>query len=203
MSNRNTKKYWDDKYVEMIDQSMIRSDGDHLNKFLPEFEKADSILDFGGGLGGNVRHLSSFLENKRFLLVDHSETALQYASEKYLGKNDERGNTFVFLTNLSRLEPASIDFILSIEVLEHITDYRNILDKFWELLKPEGKLLISVPVKGWRDRNREHVNKFTVKKMFEILSEYSEIVQISERTRSKRSGILSTAYFLISKERGN
>jgi len=60
-------------------------------------------------------------------------------------------------------------------------------------------MLISVPVKGIRDRNRQHVNKFTVKSMFKILTAYGEIVHIAPRTYSKRSGILSTAYFYVEK----
>ena len=39
--NPNTKQF---------DQKKLRSDGDRLSKFLPLFEKAGSVLDFGGGL---------------------------------------------------------------------------------------------------------------------------------------------------------
>jgi 2-polyprenyl-3-methyl-5-hydroxy-6-metoxy-1,4-benzoquinol methylase len=88
---------------------------------------------------------------------------------------------------------------MSIQVVEHITEYMKVMDSLWARVRPGGTLLISVPVKGIRDRNRQHVNKFTVSSMFRILSGYGEIVHISPRTYSVRSGRLSTAYFYVEK----
>ncbi len=93
----------------------------------------------------------------------------------------------------------SVGMILSIQVLEHITEYREIMDVLWRKVKPGGILLISVPVRGIRDTNRQHVNKFTINSMFKILTSYSEIVHMAPRTWSKRSGNLTTAYFYIRK----
>lgn len=203
MANPNTEKYWDLKYAEKSANSVFRSDGEKLNRFMPVFDTAHSILDFGGGLGGNLKYLASLLKDKKFMLVEHSEFALKYAKDEYLGRKDERGNTFEYHMDLSQLAPGSTDLVMSIEVLEHITDYGAVLSCMWDLVAPGGHLLISVPVKGWRDRNREHVNKFTIRSMFGILSKYSEIVQISARSASRRSGRLSTAYFCIAKPKSN
>jgi SAM-dependent methyltransferase len=43
------------------------------------------------------------------------------------------------------LEPNSFDVITSISVIEHIPDDTGALRKMWDLLRPNGKLLISVP----------------------------------------------------------
>jgi SAM-dependent methyltransferase len=42
-------------------------------------------------------------------------------------------------------EPKSFDTITSISVLEHIPEDRAALEKMWNLLRPGGKLLLSVP----------------------------------------------------------
>jgi len=197
--NPNTKQFWENIYKEHIDQKKIRSDGDHLLKFLPMFEKADSVLDFGGGLGGNLKYLSERPHKTRFILVDHSEVSLEFARKELLGEKDERENSFEYLTGVEQIPDNTIQMVLSFQVLEHITEYQKYLDQLWSKTAPGGTMLISVPVKGIRDRNRQHVNKFTVKSMFKILTAYGEIVHIAPRTYSKRSGILSTAYFYVEK----
>ena len=82
LRNPNKKEYWERKYVRMIDKSRIRSDSHHFDKFMPLFQKAGNILDFGSGLGGNIQYLSSKLDAKQFILVDQSETSLKFSKEK-------------------------------------------------------------------------------------------------------------------------
>jgi 2-polyprenyl-3-methyl-5-hydroxy-6-metoxy-1,4-benzoquinol methylase len=198
--NPNTKEFWESEYDQLIEKKKLRSDGDHLEKFKGLFQSADSIVDFGAGLGGNVQHIAGMLENTRFTLVDHSETSLNYAEKRLLGRSDERGNSFDYQLNMKAFPDESVGLILSIQVLEHITEYREIMDVLWRKVKPGGILLISVPVRGIRDTNRQHVNKFTINSMFKILTSYSDIIHMAPRTMSKRSGNLTTAYFYIQKK---
>lgn len=199
-NNPNTRKFWEKKYSEYITREELRSDGERLERFRRLFDKASAVMDFGAGLGGNVKIISEMTENTRFILADHSETCLTYAKEKLLGSEDGRGNSFEYLREVRDVPDASLDLVISIEVLEHISEYKAVMDLLWSKLRPGGTLLISVPVKGIRDRNRQHVNKFTVNSMFRILTAYAEIIHISPRTYSRRSGILSTAYFYLHKE---
>jgi 2-polyprenyl-3-methyl-5-hydroxy-6-metoxy-1,4-benzoquinol methylase len=195
--NPNSKGYWDTLYTSEIAAGKIRQDETVL-RLLPLLTGRKNILDFGCGTGGNVRLLSNEVQDTGFHLVDHSERVIEFAAE-LLGHSDQNGNSFRYATDLDSLPAESQDAIISIEVLEHLADYTPILDRLWTMLRPEGVLIISVPVKGWRDRHREHVNKFTVKSMFEILSGYSEWVHLTPRTHSQRSGGLATAFFYIIK----
>jgi len=197
--NPNTKEFWERKYKDLIDQEELRSDGPALDKFRELFEQADLIVDFGAGLGGNVKHIASLVNNTRFTLVDHSETSLEFAREKLLGTSDKQGNSFDYQLSMQAFANESLDMILTFQVLEHISEYKEVLDLLFSKIKPGGILMISVPVRGIRDTNRQHVNKFTLKSMFRILSEYSEIVHIASRTLSKRTGRTTTAYFYIRK----
>jgi len=196
--NPGTKEYWDRVYASKILQGIIRQDKSLL-KIIPLLKDKKNILDFGSGLGGNIKLLADELKDKNFFLIDHSIKAIEFA-RKYLGDKDINGNSFYYFTDINSLSGKTLDAILSIEVLEHIKEYQEILDNLWNLLGKQGILIISIPVKGWRDRHRQHVNKFTIKTMFQILSKYSEWVHISPRTYSKRSGILATAFFYIIKK---
>lgn len=198
--NPNTDKLWDKIYREQVHELAKRSDPRLLEKFGPLFDGAGSILDFGGGLGGNLKFLSEHLRDRRFILVDYSQTSLDFVRNTLLGEKDERGNRFEYYKSLDQIPDQSIQVVMSFQVLEHISDYRNYLDTLWEKTSPGGSLLISVPVKGMRDRQRQHVNKFTVSSMFKILTRYADFVQISPRSYSKRAGRLSTAYFRVEKK---
>lgn len=199
--NPNTRQFWEDIYKEHIDQKKIRSDGESLLKFLPRFEKAESILDFGGGMGGNMKFISEQVKNTRFILVDHSEASLGFVKNELLGEKDERGNSFEYNTDLDRIPDNSIQMVVSFQTLEHITEYKLFMDRLWSKVTPGGTMLISVPVRGIRDRNRQHVNKFTVNSMFRILLAYNEIVHISPRSYSKNTAKPTTAYFYVEKAR--
>ena len=198
--NPNTSQFWDKEYEEQILKNKIRSDSKLLEKFGTQFNKAVSILDFGGGTGGNLKFLSDHLQNKRFILIDYSQTSLDFVRHKLLGEKDERGNRFEYHTSLDQIPDNSIQMAMSFQVLEHITDYRTYMDTLWGKTMPGGIMLISVPVKGIRDRQRQHVNKFTLSSMFKILSAYGDLVQISPRSYSKHAGRLSTAYFYVEKK---
>ena len=197
--NPNTKEYWDNLYLSEIENGKVRQDKSVL-RLVPLLENKKTILDFGCGTGGNVKLLSQQVSGKNFYLLDHSTKILEFVKNQYLKENDDQGNSFHYITDLKKIPGTKFDAIISTQVLEHITNYSDVLNSLWELLEENGIMIISVPVKGWFDHNKEHVNKFTVKSMINILSEYSEWVHVSPRTHSKRSGKLITAFFYIIKE---
>ncbi len=196
--NPNTERHWDAVYDAELDAGRVRCDSGLL-EYRWLFDGRERILDFGSGPGGNVEMLSQQLSERHFTLIDHSDVALEHARRTLrLGAN---GNTFEFERSLDAVPRKSQDLVMSFEVLEHLTEFDQVLDELWGRVRPGGVLLVSVPVKGRRDRHREHVNKFTVGSMFRILSRYSNWVHIAPRSFSQRSGILSTAYFYIERSR--
>ena len=198
--NPNTIQLWDKIYEERVDNKTILSDAKLAEKFGFLFERADSILDFGGGMGGNLKVLADHFQNKRFILIDYSQAALDFARTTLLGEKDESGNRFEYYKSMDQIPDNSIHLLMSFQTLEHISEYREYMDTLWKKTSPGGTMLISVPVKGIRDRQRQHVNKFTVSSMFKILTNYGEFVHISPRSYSKRAGRLSTAYFYVDKK---
>lgn len=65
-----------------------------------------------------------------------------------VNNNNEDGPPFCLgsIGNLP-IKSNSIDFIYSLTVLQYIEDDANAIDEFYRILKPKGKLLITVPTK--------------------------------------------------------
>jgi len=136
--NPNTKEYWDNLYLSEIENGKVRQDKSVL-RLVPLLENKETILDFGCGTGGNVKLLSQQLSGKKFYLLDHSTKVLEFAKKKYIGENNDQGNSFHYITDLKKIPGTKFDAIFSIQVLEHITDYSSILNSFWESLEKNGK----------------------------------------------------------------
>jgi len=194
----NSEKHWDSVYANELNQGLRRTDNTLL-QCLDVFENASSVLDFGSGPGGNIQTLSEKLENIHFTLLDISDSAL-HSAEEILGKRDARkGHEYTYVDSIKSISDSSQDVVMAIEVIEHIKNYREAIKELWRVLVPNGLLLISVPVRGIRDRHREHVNKFTISRITKLLLERSDEVMIRPRSYSRRSGILATAYFISRK----
>lgn len=58
------------------------------------------------------------------------------------------------------LKPNSFDVITSMSVIEHITDDKNAIQKMWDLLKPGGLLLISVPCSAKASEEYTNLNDY-------------------------------------------
>ncbi len=65
-------------------------------------------------------------------------------SDRPSGTVDDRGIRNEDVTRLS-FENASFDYVLSFDVLEHVPDYRAAMAEFHRVLRPGGRLLLSVP----------------------------------------------------------
>lgn len=89
-----------------------------------------------------------------------SATMSEYLGTEFsAGEVDARGIRHENVTSLS-FEDETFDFILSFDVLEHVPNYRAALAELFRVLKPSGRILISVPFGLLTDRNivRARVN---------------------------------------------
>jgi SAM-dependent methyltransferase len=103
--------------------------------------KEARILELGAGTGHNLAMLS------RFGLVEASEldpVARELASERLGSPVLEAA-----LPDLSMFPPGSYDMIALLDVLEHVPDDKASLRAIYDLLKPGGALLLTVPINPW------------------------------------------------------
>jgi 2-polyprenyl-3-methyl-5-hydroxy-6-metoxy-1,4-benzoquinol methylase len=129
--NPNTKEYWDNLYLSEIKNGKVRQDKSVL-RLVPLLVNKKTILDFGCGTGGNVKLLSQQVSGKKFYLLDHSTKVLEFVRNQYLKESDDQGNSFHYITDLKKISGTKFDVIISTQVLEHITDYSDVLNSLWE-----------------------------------------------------------------------
>ncbi len=102
------------------------------------------ILDYGCGNGEILRELRGINSGARYIGVDVSETALATARAVLPEA------TFHQVSDGDRVpvSAASVDFIFSSEVIEHVYDTEVVFAEFARLLRQSGRVLITTPYHG-------------------------------------------------------
>lgn len=128
-------------------------------------DKKISILDYGCGNGYLVDLLVKkyHLSEKNITSFDISKKAISLASKFSKGE----------FTN--SLDNKKFDLILFIDVIEHISDDKNILNYLYKLMNNKGTLIISTSLYNlyWTksDDIGGHVRRYTIKELKEKLSQ--------------------------------
>jgi len=71
------------------------------------------------------------------------------------------------------------DTVIASELLEHVLSPQAVLNEVYRVLKPNGKLVVTVPDEflGKSHMNPEHLRKFTAKRLRKLLTEHFTIEQ--------------------------
>ncbi|NIB43037.1 class I SAM-dependent methyltransferase [Pseudomaricurvus alkylphenolicus] len=117
-----------------------------------QLRNGDRILDVGCGEGRHTigAYLSAEVEA---IGIDLSENDLQTAQERFDDfeeKDNPRKSVQFQRANALKLpfDDNSFDKVVCSEVLEHIPDYKGVLQEIDRVLKPNGLLAVSVP-RAW------------------------------------------------------
>jgi len=104
--------------------------------------KSKKVLDIGCGNGELISMLAE--EGHVCVALDLSENRLSKFKDRAtnLGVAQVQGDVI----NIP-LRNSSIDIIMCSEVLEHIKDYEKVLKEMNRVLRPHGKIIVSVPYK--------------------------------------------------------
>ncbi len=114
------------------------------------------ILDAGSGFGQYSWSLSKLGDDYRIFGVDVKEEQVEDCNRFFgkLGKGKRVTFRMADLTSFS--EPETYDLVLSVDVMEHIEEDREVFRNFYESMTPGAMLLISTPSdKGGSDAH-EH-----------------------------------------------
>ncbi|MGM0377590.1 MAG: class I SAM-dependent methyltransferase [Bacteroidota bacterium] len=128
-----------------------------IKKWADDRHKGGDILDAGSGFGQYSWTLSKLGVQYRIKGVDVKEEQIEDCNHffKKTGKGGQVSFSKADLTQL--VEPSAYDLILSVDVMEHIEDDRQVFRNFHESLVPGGMLLISTPSdKGGSDAEEHH-----------------------------------------------
>lgn len=178
-----------DKIAESFDQKRTSLNEDIKNLFKMAKPK-ETILDFGCG---NGRAFPVFKEiGAKYYGVDVSEKLLKLAKKKFPEAN------FLLLTNFFQIPyPENFfDKIYAISVFHHIpsqTFRKKILKEFYRVLKPGGKVILSV-WDFWNKRGgKSLIFKFLLLKIFKNLK--IDFFDVFLPWKNEKGEILAQRYF--------
>jgi ubiquinone/menaquinone biosynthesis C-methylase UbiE len=122
----------------------------------------DTVLDCACGLGYGTGLLAAQSKGARFIGVDIDAGSADYGAANFGAYGAEYRAADA--ARLDFLPDASVDVIVSFETIEHVTDYGALMDEFARVLKPDGRIVASVP-NLWvdetgRDPNPHHFHAF-------------------------------------------
>jgi 2-polyprenyl-3-methyl-5-hydroxy-6-metoxy-1,4-benzoquinol methylase len=145
-------------------------------KFAQQFAKDKKVLDYGCGSGYGSFLLSSVALN--VVGVDIDNEAIEKAQNAYSANN-------LKYSTIKELVDTKFDVIISFQVIEHVTNVKEYLEKLKRMLNPGGYLLISTPnrtnrlfryiQKPW---NLYHLTEYSPERFSRILNKYFQNVQI-------------------------
>lgn len=113
-----------------------------IKKLVPRESKLE-VLDFGCGKGVFIKDILSINPSLKIVGADISKTAIAFAKKKM-----PKQKFYVTAEGKLPFRDKSFDFIFALDVISHIYDTELIFSELSRLLKPKGRLLITVPYYG-------------------------------------------------------
>jgi SAM-dependent methyltransferase len=146
-----------------------------IKKQLPQNAQ---LLDGGSGFGQYVYYLSSLSKRWNILAVDIKSEQVEDCNI-FFGKLGLSNRVTFQEADLTKfVDPLKYDMILSVDVMEHISDDITVFKNFNNSLKPGGVLLISTPSdQGGSDVNVENQSSF----IEEHVRDGYNIIEIEEK----------------------
>lgn len=103
------------------------------------------VLDAGTGFGQYAYFIARTFPHARVLAVDVKQDYLDNA-RRFFDQTPHAGQVTLAYDDLTRLQAEGpFDFILSVDVMEHIEDDRAVFGHFARVLRPGGAVLINTP----------------------------------------------------------
>ena len=139
--------------------------------------KKSKILDIGCGEG--VLIYLMFKKTKSAITgIDTDQLSLDFAKNKLKSLKVKAKLKTASAYKLP-FKNNAFDLVVSAEVVEHLTDIKKYLTQIKKVLKPNGQLIITTPVKlGSIPEDKMHVKEFTPKELKVLLSRYFDKVTI-------------------------
>ncbi len=133
----------------------VRREIRNLLEGIPASEPID-VLDAGTGFGQYAHFVAAGFPNARVLAVDIKEDYLENA-RRFIEQTPQRDRITFEVHDLTELDlPRRFDLILSVDVMEHIEEDRQVFRNFKRVLKPGGHVIINTPSDlGGSDVERE------------------------------------------------
>ena len=144
-----------------------------IKKNMDSNDKKLKILDFGSGSGTNIEMLNHL---GNVCVYEKNEEIFNILKLKY-----EKLKNVKFIENFENEK--FFDIILAADVIEHIKNDYEIVENFYKMLNPNGRLVLTVPaynfLKSRKDEVLQHYRRYNKKSLRKLVSKYFKIIKIS------------------------
>jgi 2-polyprenyl-3-methyl-5-hydroxy-6-metoxy-1,4-benzoquinol methylase len=128
-----------------------------------KIKKKISILDFGCGVGVNLKMLNEF---GSVYFYDRNKKIVNEIKKKFYSPN------FRYLKNFNQSNK-KFDLIVALDVIEHIKNDKKIISVLHKKLKKNQKILITVPAYNFlfssKDRDLHHERRYNMETITKVL----------------------------------
>ena len=166
---------------EEVFETLGRADGERIKAMVPDQESV--LLEFGCGVGRIITYLTGY---RKIYGLDVSSRMLAFARERVPDANVE----FRKVDGLKLpMEDASVDFLFSILVLQHIDrkDVPHLLTEFHRIVRKGGLLYLQFPEEGDGEEDR-HTRPYTEEQVRLMLRDFS-IARLDRSTHRNHLGL--------------
>ncbi len=163
--------------------------GEHMGRYYTVLEliKGKIVLDVASGSGYGTNLIAQYA--KKVYGVDNNQDAIEYSKAKYGARNIE------FLLGEATAIPLKddlVDYVISMETLEHINNQDKFLNEIKRVLKPGGILILSTPNdKVYPKGNHFHVKEHSKKSLSLLLHKHFSNVNIIYQIVSIAASVLT------------
>lgn len=144
------------------------------------FDCDGSILDVGCGMGGLFSVMANDNRLEKFG-IDFSAKAIEIIKKRV------KGEFIVGDVHNLPYENSRFDRIVCIETVEHVDSPDGLIKEMIRILKPSGKILITVPneendtpPENWPGGVSLHINKFTTDTLRQLVSDNQMVVEFCD-----------------------
>lgn len=129
----------------------------------------NSLLEVGCGIGNMTKHFIGSCKN--YTGIDISESFLSHMHIDF--PDQDLSCIDIVDEKILSLKSKRIDTITCINVLEHIENDKKALENMYNLLEPNGRLLLFLPAVSWlygsMDKNVGHYRRYDKKSLVSLL----------------------------------
>jgi ubiquinone/menaquinone biosynthesis C-methylase UbiE len=141
----------------VVMDNMVKYNKSIIKKMIQSSPDLTTTLDFGAGIGTLAKLAQPYAKELTCLEIDENERLIL------------KSKAFNVAKNLEEIKDNSQTFIYTCNVLEHIEDDEQTLNKLYGKLKPDGKIFIYVPAFNFlfssMDKKVGHYRRYEKKRL--------------------------------------